>query len=479
MIALPRPNLRDPSWVRWWFVRGLGVIYFSVFYSLAFQIHGLIGPRGLLPAGAYFSSLNASVTPLARYWYAPSLLWLSSGEGALTALVVIGLAASLALLFNLWPRVSLALCAGMFLSFIAAAQDFSGYQSDGMLLQASLIALPFAPRGLRPGLGAHSPPSRICLWLLRLEWFEIYFESGLVKILSGDEQWRNLTALDKYYENGPLPTWLGWYAQQRLPHAFHAATAALTLIFELLLCWLVFAPRRFRVILFALTSILQIGIISTANYAFLNYLELLLGITLLCDSPPPLAQPRWRKIVFNSLAGLYVYCQLASFFAGGVLAWPARLLAPFRVADSYGLFATMTRARYEIEFQGSIDGIHWLAYPFKYKPQDIDKAPGIYAPYQPRFEWNLWFASLGEVSENAWVVTAEERLLDGEPAVLRLFARDPFGGQRPKFVRAVEYQYWFTTPAEKRATGNWWRRSELGPYAPTVPSDEQSGTQER
>jgi hypothetical protein len=471
--SLPRPDLRDPSWVRWLILRGLGLIYLSVFYSLAFQIHGLIGPRGLLPARDYFASLRQAVTPLARYWVAPSLLWLWSSETALTVLVVVGVLASLALICNLWPRGALVTAALMFLSFIAAAQDFSSYQSDGMLLEASLICIPFAPRGLRPKLGERSPPSRLCLWLLRFEWFQIYFESGLVKIMSGEEQWRNLTALDRYYENGPLPTWPAWYVQQHLPHAFHATMTALTLGLELLVCWLVLAPRRVRVVLFVVTTLFQIGLISTANYAFLNYLEVLLGVSLLCHSPPPLEQPRWRRILGQSLAGLYVFCMVTSFFVAGVLSWPARLLQPFRVADAYGLFATMTRNRYEIEFQGTLDGEHWIPYPFKYKPQDIDKAPGIYAPYQPRFEWNLWFAGLDDVSNNPWVVTAEERLRDGEPSVLRLFARDPFAGRRPRAVRAIEWQYWFTTPAERRATGNWWNRREVGPYAPEVHADQE------
>ncbi len=160
------------------------------------------------------------------------------------------------------------------------------------------------------------------------------------------------------------------------------------------------------------------------------------------------------------------------FITVGALAWPARLLQPFRLAENYGLFAVMTRARCELEFQGTRDGVHWLAYPFRYKPQDIDEPPGIFAPYQPRFDWNLWFASLDEPPDyTPWVVAAEERLLEGEPAVLRLFAADPFAGARPVAVRVVRWQYWFTTPAQRRASGAWWQRRELGPYAPPVPSE--------
>ena len=128
----------------------------------------------------------------------------------------------------------------------------------------------------------------------------------------------------------------------------------------------------------------------------------------------------------------------------------------------------MTPHRYEIEFQGSNDGAHWTAYPFRYKPQDPQKRPRIYAPYQPRFDWNLWFASLGAWEENPLVPRTEERLLEGSRDVLGLFAGHPFPQAPPRYVRAVLWQYWFTTPQEKRQTGAWWRRELLGTYAPTL-----------
>jgi hypothetical protein len=147
---------------------------------------------------------------------------------------------------------------------------------------------------------------------------------------------------------------------------------------------------------------------------------------------------------------------------------PVRALDPFRVANTYGLFAVMTRGRYEIEFQGSADGQNWIAYPFRYKPQALDQPPRIYAPYQPRFEWNLWFASLGSWRSYPFVPSTEMRLLSNDKDVLALFASNPFGREPPRQVRAVLWQYWFTTMAEKRATGLWWKRQLIGLYAPTL-----------
>ena len=185
-------------------------------------------------------------------------------------------------MLNVWPRAALVVCVSLFLSFVCTARDFSEYQSDGMLLEAGFLSWFFAPPGLRPGLGERDPPSRASLFLLRWECFRIYFESGIVKLSSGDPQWRHLTAMDHYYENGPLPNWIGWYAQQ-LPHGFHAAAALLTLVMELGLVWMFFLQRRLRLLLFFLITPFQIAIILTANLGFLNHLVLVLGVLLLDD----------------------------------------------------------------------------------------------------------------------------------------------------------------------------------------------------
>ena len=502
----PRPATADQPghlWPRWIFLRGLGLIYFSAFYSLFFQIKGLIGPNGILPAVDYLQLVTTSLHGK-RFWFAPSLLWFGAGNHALMALCWGGLIAAALVVLNLWPRVSLALCFVFFLSFVSVAQDFSSYQSDGMLLEAGFIALFFAPRGLRPGLGSANPPSRASLFLLQWEWFRIYFESGVGKLASGDVSWRTLRAMDDYYQNGPLPTWIGWYVQH-LPHWFHASATAYTLLTETLIVWMLFLPRRWRIACACIVTPFEISILLTANYTFLNYLVLLLGILLLDDRTMEWLLPRrlqlfiargqvnvtvdaasdqtgpgfeWRKIM--SAAGMLmsaVCLGLIFYSATAQLLFklapslpipeaPVRWLDPFRIANRYGLFEVMTHERYEIEFQGSNDGKNWIAYPFRYKPQAINRAPGIYAPYQPRFEWNLWFASLGSWREYRFVVWTEERLLKNDPDVLALFAENPFAEAPPKQVRAVIYQYWFTDLKTKHATGNWWRREVLGDYAP-------------
>ncbi|MFZ2024292.1 MAG: lipase maturation factor family protein [Terracidiphilus sp.] len=527
---------------RWIFLRALALIYFSAFYSLLFQIKGLIGPEGILPARDFLQVVGEQMG-LTRYWYAPTLYWFSSSSAALMTITWVGLVASVIAFLNLWPRLCFFVCFLCFLSFIAASNVFSSYQSDGMLLEAGFIALFFVPRGLMPGWGAHDPPSRASQFLLQWEWFRIYFESGMVKLLSGDVEWRNFTAMDEYYQNGPLPTWVGWYAQH-LPHWFHAASVGATLALELGLVFMMFFPRRVRLICFFIVTPWEIGVILTANYTFLNYLVLSLGFLLLDDKFLMRFVPaRWRpheeqfrpiepaakeevdedqpiSILTASTTGAETAAEAAPtaeeteprgatrvrtgwlttigfyWWAAGLvfsivmLTWifydttaemiglplreipvptaPIAALEPFRIANQYGLFAVMTRERYEIEFQGSDDGQNWKIYEFRNKPQALNEAPRIYAPYQPRFDWNLWFASLGPWRQNEMVALTEERLLVSSPDVAALFRNDPFPQIPPRYVRAVLWQYWFTSMDEKRKTGNWWRRQYLGLYAPEL-----------
>lgn len=491
---------------RWIFLRAIGLVYFSAFFALFFQIRGLIGSQGILPAIDYLQAARS--LGVLRFWYIPSLLWLSSTEHMLTALCWIGLVASLGLIANVWPRTMLLVCFCCFLSFVSAAQDFSGYQSDSMLLEAGFLSLFLSPAGIFPGMGRKQPPTHAVIFLLLWEWFRIYFESGVVKLESGDPTWRNFTAMYEYYQNGPLPTWIGWYVQH-LPHWFHIATAVATLAMELVFVWMAFLPRRWKITCFFIVTAWQVGVIATANYAFLNYLVLALAILLLDDAFLQHFIPsRWRNSLgqkslptflaediepnekgkapakgsaFAFLrASLFSIVLIWVFYATTVpliqMFWhevplpskPMTVLEPFRIANEYGLFAVMTPHRYEIEFQGSNDGEHWVSYPFRYKPQALYERPRIYAPYQPRFDWNLWFASLGSWQQNPMVPRTEELLLENDPVVLELFAGNPYPNTPPRFVRAVLWQYWFSTPEQKHIAGVWWQRQLVTAYAPTL-----------
>jgi hypothetical protein len=154
--------------------------------------------------------------------------------------------------------------------------------------------------------------------------------------------------------------------------------------------------------------------------------------------------------------------------------WPGPInglhsyIEPFRIVNGYGLFRVMTKARPEIIVEGSADGIEWLPYEFRWKPGASDRAPRWAAPHQPRLDWQMWFAALGNYRRNPWFVSFLERLLRNQPEVTRLLAHNPFPRAPPRYVRARLYEYRFSNSSELRATGAWWKREARENYLPAV-----------
>jgi len=318
------------------------------------------------------------------------------------------------------------------------------------------------------------------------------FGSGVVKLASGDPTWRNLTALTHHYETQPLPTWIGWYVHQ-LPTWFQKFSCAAMFVGELAVPFLIFAPRRLRLIGCGILVAFQFLIEVTGNYCFFNLITLALCVLLLDDAvwPGRLREkvrssgdrvrhwPRWAVGPVAVVFLLVTTTQLVGLFRLRV-PWPEPIvlvreaLEPFRSINRYGLFAVMTTSRPEIIVEGSNDGKTWLAYEFKYKPGDLKRRPGFVAPHQPRLDWQMWFAALGNCQENPWFINFSVRLLQGSPEILSLLAKNPFPDAPPRYIRAVMYDYRFTDLKTRRTTGTWWRRERKDLYCPIFSLKEES-----
>ncbi len=482
-----RPSFALGSWL---FLRLLGVTYFFAFLSLATQIIGLIGHDGILPAGD-FLALVASRVGADRYWYFPTLAWLNSSDAALLAMTVGGVLGSLLLIFDVAPIPILSILWALYLSLVTVGQDFLGFQWDALLLEAGFLAICLAPahlwprriqKAITPGL------PRLLLWSLL---FRLMFSSGVVKLSSGDATWRNFTALEYHYYTQPLPTPLAWYAHLA-PSWFLQGSVGFMFFVELAVPFLIFMPRLWRFAGAGLMILLQLLIALTGNYAFFNLLTVALCLLLFDDAflqrlfplflrdrlracsgmPRGSSVRRWVTIpvaVIILAAGLLQLADLLS------VEWlpPAafRLLAdlePLRIVNSYGLFANMTTERPEIQIEGSNDGETWLPYDFKYKMGDPRQAPRWVAPFQPRLDWQMWFAALGDFRSSPWCSQLILRLLQGSPPVLGLLKRNPFPLAPPKYIRAELYDYRFTAWTERRNACAWWRRTPTGEYFPKV-----------
>jgi predicted DCC family thiol-disulfide oxidoreductase YuxK len=482
---------------RWVFLRLLGLVYLIAFLSLRRQVVGLIGTHGILPVGNFLEAVQRNFGSQA-YRLFPTIAWISSSDTALKFICSVGALLGALVTVGIVTGPALALTWLCYLSLVTVGQDFLSFQWDILLLEAGFLAIFLAPwRPLEsPWCSGNSRVSSTVVWLGRWLLFRLMFLSGAVKLLSNDTTWRDLTALEYHYWTQPLPTPVAWYGAQ-LPAWFQRMSVAGVFALELGVPFLIFTPRRFRRVGAGLIVGFQLLIALTGNYCFFNLLAITLCVLLLDDSlfshwlPTPLVNRLTKaagaerqasliaplgKLMRAALAVLILLISgsemMDTFKQGTAVPSFARQLvswqAPFDFANTYGLFAVMTTSRIEIVVEGSNDGQTWQAYDFKYKPGNLAHRPRWVAPYQPRLDWQMWFAALGSYRENPWFSNFMIRLLQGTPEVTGLLASNPFPGAPPRYVRAEAYDYHFTDFAHRRSTGDWWQGERKGLYFPEV-----------
>jgi hypothetical protein len=489
------------------FLRLLGAVYLMAFASLWSQVDGLIGSGGILPVADFLEMIEDRL-PGNPYWAYPTLCWVSDSDAFLHVLCGAGVTlAIVGLVLPYWTPLWVLLWA-LYLSLTIAGQTFLSFQWDILLLETGFLAVFLCPLCVVPRMRSQRLPSRIVVWLVRWLLFRFMLASGVVKLTAADPVWWDLTALTFHYFTQPLPPPTAWTVHH-FSSWFHSASTIVMFVIELLVPFLIFL-RWTRGIAFVCFVALQVVIIATGNYCFFNVLSIGLCLVLIADRSWPAPVRRWFR--FDEGAAQENRASSRSFMKGrspwllvpvaaflviaSVLPFerafrvrspqaprsePLAMLQslptvrqvlikfsewqrPFHLVNGYGLFANMTTERPEIIVEGSDDGQEWKAYEFCWKPGDPSRRPSFVAPHQPRLDWQMWFAALGNWQRNPWFVGFCKRLLEGSEPVLELLDENPFADGAPKYLRAVLYNYRFTTLEERQSTGDWWHRERRGLY---------------
>jgi hypothetical protein len=446
------------------FLRLMGFVYLLAFLSLLVQLKGLFGKKGILPIRDYLAAVKR--LGLKRLYYVPTLFWLDSSDASIVLVCAAGVLFSMLLAFGVAPLASLIALWLLYLSFKSAGQDFLNFQWDTLLLETGFVSIIIAASGL-------SPVSLVLIWFLL---FKFMVMAGSVKLTSGDPAWRELTAMNYHYQTQPLPNPLSWYAHL-LPGWFQKATVAGMLVIEMLVPFLIFGTMDMRLAAFALFTLLQLSILLSGNYGPLNILTIVLGVPLLADlqllpfSGLALdAAPVVPGIIISAVAVFLIVLDcvhiLGLFFRNVPGRSITRALEPFELSNAYGLFAVMTKKRYEIIMEWSDDGSTWHEYGFRWKPGDPSKAPPECMPHMPRLDWLMWFLPFSPYEYNGWFLRFVEKLLQNSPDVMALMKDGP--ADPPRFVRAVEYDYSFTDWKTRKKTGLYWKRTPVALYAPIL-----------
>ncbi|MEV0295753.1 lipase maturation factor family protein [Nocardia sp. NPDC050710] len=456
------------------FQHGVAAIYFIAFLGAARQFRALIGEHGMLPIPRFLE--------LVPYRRAPSIFHLYYSDRFFAALAWSGAAISAALvvgaaeLVPLWAAMALwALLWAMYLSIVSVGQRWYAFGWESLLLEAGILAIFL-------GNDEVAPPV-LTLWAARWLLFRVEFGAGLIK-MRGDPCWRDLTCLKYHHETQPMPGPLSWFFHH-LPGPLHRVETAANHVAQLVVPIGLFAPQPVAGVAAAIIVITQSWLLLSGNFAWLNWVTILLACTVIPgswiaavlpvpESPSAPETPIWFAAMVIAFAVVTV----------GLSYWPVRNMAspsqrmnasfnPYHLVNTYGAFGTIGRVRTEVVIEGTDEpdiDTHtvWREYEFKGKPGDPHRLPHQWAPYHLRLDWLMWFAAISPSYARQWLLPFLERLLDNDPATLRLLRRCPFPDSPPTFVRMRMYRYRFTTRRELWREHTWWRRTLIGEYFPPV-----------
>jgi hypothetical protein len=435
----------------------------------------LLGERGLLPVPLFVKQVPFRASPSLFYWFPRDIAFTTAAwlGVVLSCLVIAGVASRYTWLsVTVWITIYL-----LYLSFVNVGQTFYAFGWESILLEACFFAIFLG--------GSRVVPQQIPIWLFRWLLFRIMFGAGLIK-LRGDPCWRDLTCLNYHYETQPMPNPLSWFLHWA-PQWTNKSGVLFNHFSELIVPFFYFLPQPIAGIAGLITIAFQLFIIASGNLSWLNWLTLFLAFstidgkfvsTVLAFRTPEMHAPSPLVPWVNGALAIAVVLMSIPVVVNMLSARQIMNTSfnSLHLVGTYGAFGSITRPRYEVIVEGTDDAVItsatlWREYEFKGKPGELSYRPPQIAPYHLRLDWLMWFAAMSRYEDYPWFVNFVAKLLEGDSAVLSLLRKNPFPDRPPKYIRALQYEYHFTTPQERKESSRWWKRTLTGPYFPAVSLD--------
>ena len=447
--------------------RGLAALYAVAFLAALLQFRALIGERGILPAPRFLA--------LTSFRQSPSLFHWRYSDGLFTAVAAVGFVLAVVTVLGVTEQLPLVVCMLvwfvmwlLYLSIVNVGQVWYSFGWESLLLEVGVLAIFLG--------NADTAPPLLVLILLRWLLFRLEFGAGLIK-MRGDRCWRDLTCLYYHHETQPMPGPFSRYFHL-LPRPLHRVEVAGNHVTQLVVPFGLFLPQPVAGIAALIMIVTQLWLVISGNFAWLNWITIVIALSVVPDSfygipvdattygPTPIAYTV-AVVVLTVLVAVLSYWPVAN-----MMSHRQAMNASFNkwhFVNTYGAFGTVTRTRREVIVEGTSDAVvtpatEWREYEFKGKPGDVRRRPRQYAPYHLRLDWLMWFAGISRDYAAGWFPRFAGKLLENDPATVKLLRHNPFPDQPPRLVRARLFRYRFATRAQRRATGQWWTREEIGDF---------------
>jgi len=483
LSALLPVNTSDFWLTRFVFLRFLGFVYFIAFLSLLRQVIPLLGENGLTPARHYLTALRPQFkNKLFAFWKLPTLFWFYISDKLLRLLAWLGLILSLIVLFgfaNVFILLALWL---IYLSFVHVGQVWYGYGWETELLETGFLAIFLVPL-INPSPFPSFATPVATIWLLLWLTFRVHFGAGLIK-LRADSCWKDLTCLYYHFETQPLPNPLSRYFHF-LPKAMLRVGVLWTHFAQLIAPIFLFIPGFPRIIAGIILLVFQIILILSGNLSFLNIISIVAILAAFNDAFLASVLPSFIVEKANEAAASVVYNPHYAawiFFAiAVVLSIPVvknlflkyqlmnASFNQFHLMNTYGAFGSVGKKRYELVVKGThaaeiTPETSWKEYEFIAKPGNPKRKLPIIAPYQPRIDWQIWFAAMQSPEQNPWLIYFIWKLLHNDKDALSLISHNPFPHTPPKHIRVDLYLYKFARPGSREV----WHRKHISTWLPPL-----------
>lgn len=472
---------------RFLILRLLGLVYLAAYLSIAQQLKPLIGEKGLTPVPLFLSHTQSEMGSWGRAFLGlPSLFWFGHSDTLMLITAWIGIVMSLMVLGGFANGALLTFLWAIYLSFVQIGQDWFGHEWEFQLLETGFLAIFLVPFWDWRPFPKIAPPAQI-IWLMRWLLFRIMLGAGLVS-LKINPHGLDLVGLHFYYECQPLPNPLSVYFFF-MPPWFHKTEAFFILTVALACPWLMLFGRRFRIIAGCAMGLIQVLMLMSGSFSFLNWLTLI--PILSCFDDRFLYRFLPRRIVENSNIAIY---RAQGMEANQRIAWALALIVALLsinpvlniftsqkmtsnflnrlyLVNNYGFMDDFGQKRLQLVIEGTSEQVLtketvWKAYGFKYLPGNIYQAPSFCSPYQPRLDWQMALAGSSTPAQFPWIYNLVWKLLHNDSDTLGLFAVNPFPHEAPAYIRIRLFQYQFAPLSHIK--DQWWQRTELSVWLPSI-----------
>ncbi|HMJ57167.1 MAG TPA: lipase maturation factor family protein [Polyangiaceae bacterium] len=501
------PDSFDPKLVWGIFTRLLGLMFLVSFASLSTQVVPAAGREGVTPVAKWFPRMRSDFAAPQRYFYFPTLLWLSAKDAMLRGLCFAGMAAALGVVYG--GPFSFACLLVCYLAYLSLDLPMGLiFPWDCVLFEASFFSLFLGPTLPLPSLEAVHPPEPAIAWMYRLLLFRVMFGFGKFKFLGATKADRGY--LKGFLINQPLPSYIGWY-MEKLPMWMLKGALFLMFVAEIPAPLLLFFPGRASIIGDIVIFLLMIAIQACGSFGYFSMVMMVVCVTVL-DSitarqlalstmfATPSAALASTVVLLHTI-GVIINFPFNSWVSQRWFLWPHflrarprwltaplvfyRALYPFRCFHSYGVFfpGSSPGIKCVPVMELSWDGQTWMECPFKYATSLPSSPPKFVSPHHHRVDQALIYDVFGgNGSTPVWTITGSfspyyyqpysgaragiHRILEGYPYLGYIFDESALPKDRgpPLLGRISIHMLEPTTVAELRRTGNYWKRSYIGPH---------------